>query len=75
METPTGCAFHPRCTYAMPVCREVTPSLTQLPDGRMVACHLYPDHIGSIDKSAPLPALQLATLAGEDGGTEPDFEN
>tara|TARA_B100001167_G_scaffold189354_1_gene153979 strand:- start:118 stop:1182 length:1065 start_codon:yes stop_codon:yes gene_type:complete len=74
METPSGCAFHPRCTYAMPVCREVTPSLTQLPDGRMVACHLYPDHIGNIDKSAALPALDLAAPAGEASGTELDIE-
>ncbi|MGV3650003.1 MAG: ABC transporter ATP-binding protein [Devosia sp.] len=33
---PTGCAFHPRCTHAMPVCAQVQPPLV---DG--VACHLY----------------------------------
>jgi hypothetical protein len=49
---------------------EVTPSLTQLPDGRMVACHLYPDHIGSIDKHAEIPAARLFEPETEDGGTE-----
>ncbi|MFQ6026136.1 MAG: ABC transporter ATP-binding protein [Dehalococcoidia bacterium] len=58
LETPSGCAFHPRCAYAMPVCSQDTPPLTQLPNGRWVACHLYPDHIGSIDKSTPPPAPQ-----------------
>jgi oligopeptide/dipeptide ABC transporter ATP-binding protein len=70
MDTPSGCPFHPRCVYAMPTCMEVTPSLTQLPDGRTVACHLYPDHIGSIDKHAELPAARLFEPETEDGGTE-----
>ena len=48
--------------------------MQQLPDGRMVACHLYPDHIGNIDKSAALPALDLAAPAGEASGTELDIE-
>ncbi len=37
---PPGCAFHPRCPYVMQVCREVTPPLLNLEDGRQVACHL-----------------------------------
>jgi peptide/nickel transport system ATP-binding protein len=36
----TGCAFHPRCPAAMPVCRERTPHAVA--DGlARVACHLY----------------------------------
>ena len=70
METPSGCAFHPRCIYAMPVCSQVAPSLTKLPDGREVSCHLYPDHIGSIDKSASLPGLEFTTSTIGDGGPE-----
>ena len=70
MDTPSGCAFHPRCAYAMPICREVRPSLNQLPDGRTVSCHLYPDHIGSIDKSALLAAPELPDPAAEDTGPE-----
>ena len=33
-----GCAFHPRCTQAIPLCREQIPALTDH-DGRTVACH------------------------------------
>ena len=54
-ETPAGCAFNPRCPYAMSVCTEVTPPLTQVEPDRWVACHLYPDHIASIDKGGPAP--------------------
>ncbi len=34
----TGCAFHPRCTQAISICREQIPTLSNH-DGRMVACH------------------------------------
>ncbi|HXH59406.1 ABC transporter ATP-binding protein [Iamia sp.] len=36
---PSGCAYHPRCTQAQPVCAEVRPALAAV-DGREVACHL-----------------------------------
>jgi len=50
LETPRGCAFHPRCPYAMPVCSQVIPALTEMEPQRWVACHLYPDKIQTIDK-------------------------
>jgi oligopeptide/dipeptide ABC transporter ATP-binding protein len=50
LDLPSGCAFHTRCPYAMDVCREVRPVLSQFGSGRHVACHLYPDHADSIDK-------------------------
>ena len=37
---PPGCAFHPRCPFAIPVCSEVVPELRSV-EGRNVACHLY----------------------------------
>jgi peptide/nickel transport system ATP-binding protein len=40
MSPPSGCAFHPRCPYAVARCREETPALRQAADGRLVACHL-----------------------------------
>jgi peptide/nickel transport system ATP-binding protein len=37
---PPGCAFHPRCPRAMPVCREREPPLVEIAAGRQSACHL-----------------------------------
>jgi peptide/nickel transport system ATP-binding protein len=38
-DLPSGCAYHPRCTQAAPVCREARPALT-VSGGREIACHL-----------------------------------
>jgi oligopeptide/dipeptide ABC transporter ATP-binding protein len=35
---PKGCRFHPRCTYAIPICREKEPELRYIGNGRLVAC-------------------------------------
>jgi oligopeptide transport system ATP-binding protein len=35
---PRGCAFHPRCTFAMPVCRTDHPELSTRGNGRLAAC-------------------------------------
>jgi peptide/nickel transport system ATP-binding protein len=37
---PEGCAFHPRCPYAMDVCRRETPSLQPPGAAHVNACHL-----------------------------------
>ena len=36
---PDGCAFHPRCAYAIDTCRTVKPELETGADGRSVRCH------------------------------------
>jgi oligopeptide transport system ATP-binding protein len=36
---PAGCAFHPRCQYAQPVCAQQRPELTEWDLGRLTACH------------------------------------
>lgn len=41
MDLPQGCAFAPRCPRAMPRCKEVSPSMTDMGMGHRVACHLY----------------------------------
>jgi oligopeptide/dipeptide ABC transporter ATP-binding protein len=38
---PSGCRFHTRCPFAMPICTSDEPIFQQLEDGRWVACHLY----------------------------------
>ena len=57
---PSGCPFHPRCSYAMDVCREWTPQLrTPRRDGtsdRLVSCWLH----DPVATSLSLPAA-LAT--------------
>jgi peptide/nickel transport system ATP-binding protein len=37
---PGGCAFHPRCPYAMPRCRQARPPLDPISPGRWSACYL-----------------------------------
>lgn len=41
IDPPAGCSFHPRCPFAMEVCREETPALKPTSEGHSVACHLY----------------------------------
>jgi len=36
---PPGCYFNPRCRYAVDICRQQTPALTELEPGHFVACH------------------------------------
>lgn len=36
---PQGCRFHPRCTQAIEICRQVEPPLVEH-NGRLLACHL-----------------------------------
>ncbi|HLL54477.1 MAG TPA: dipeptide ABC transporter ATP-binding protein, partial [Myxococcaceae bacterium] len=43
MNPPSGCAFHPRCPYAMERCKVEPPPLYPLPNGHTAACHLVED--------------------------------
>jgi peptide/nickel transport system ATP-binding protein len=36
---PPGCAFHPRCRYAQPVCATTAPPLAEVAPGQFAACH------------------------------------
>ncbi len=38
---PPGCAFHTRCPYVMPRCKQEVPRLMELAPGNLVACHLH----------------------------------
>ena len=40
---PSGCAFHPRCPLARPVCTAEKPPLRPDADGHAVACHVTAD--------------------------------
>jgi len=54
---PPGCRFHPRCPYAMPICREIRPLPTLQGEDHMVACHLYTEPLEVTPPAeAPAPA-------------------
>ena len=38
---PSGCHFHPRCPFRMPICSEKYPETTEAAPGHTVACHLF----------------------------------
>lgn len=41
LNPPSGCRFHPRCEYAMDICRQEKPPMIAVEGGAHVACHLY----------------------------------
>jgi peptide/nickel transport system ATP-binding protein len=41
IEPPSGCRFHPRCPFAMDVCKTQKPVLKDTGNGHLVHCHLY----------------------------------
>ena len=41
LNPPSGCAFHPRCPFAMERCSADTPLLREYQAGHATACHLY----------------------------------
>ena len=61
-DLPSGCAFHPRCPYALERCATEDPMLAPLEEGRrMVACWLHDE-----SAEAPVP-VALTRRAGETG--------
>jgi oligopeptide/dipeptide ABC transporter ATP-binding protein len=40
---PPGCAFHPRCRYAVERCRVETPMLSEVAPGHWASCHRSPE--------------------------------
>ena len=49
MNPPSGCSFHPRCPFAVDLCRIERPLQRDMGDGRVVACHLAPDVVTQTD--------------------------
>ncbi|MGC9227616.1 ABC transporter ATP-binding protein [Caldivirga sp.] len=45
---PPGCRFHPRCPYAMDICRREEPPEVEIKPGRRVKCWLYAE--GKVSK-------------------------
>jgi len=47
VDRPTGCSFHPRCPYAMDVCRIHEPRPSTVGGGQYAACWLYGEARGN----------------------------
>jgi oligopeptide/dipeptide ABC transporter ATP-binding protein len=48
---PPGCAYAPRCPYAIARCSQETPPLERLPDGRRVACWVARDRLAEAQRA------------------------
>jgi len=71
-EPPAGCPFHPRCGYAMDVCRtDMPPRFTLNGGGRSAACwlqdgtHEVPAELGSVGSGGDDPPVPPRSFAGE----------
>ncbi|HET6317626.1 MAG TPA: ABC transporter ATP-binding protein [Chloroflexota bacterium] len=53
LNKPVGCAFHPRCPFAMPRCTVVDPPLEEVRSGRFVACHLFDPDVAQNGQALP----------------------
>jgi len=41
IDPPKGCRFHPRCKYAMVICKGEKPPMIEVSPGHRVACYIY----------------------------------
>jgi len=41
LNPPPGCRFHPRCSHAMPICKEEKPPFFDIKENHQVACWLF----------------------------------
>ena len=56
IDPPSGCRFHPRCPFAMEICRTTAPSWTDAGDGHRVSCHLHTGGVTDASTWAPVAA-------------------
>ena len=53
---PSGCRFHPRCPYAMDICRRQAPPSVTVADGHVSACWLHVDASSKATNPNGVPA-------------------
>ena len=62
VDPPSGCTFHPRCSYRMPHCERVRPQPVTLSDST-VECHLYDEdaagELGEVAQDGPAASRPL----------------
>ena len=54
IDLPSGCAFHPRCPYAKPICKEQKPLLREVATAHYAECH-FAGEVG-LEAAAGVPA-------------------
>jgi peptide/nickel transport system ATP-binding protein len=57
---PTGCRFHPRCPYAMDICKSQVPPSIAVSPGHIAACWLHVDPANRQASENGLPATTSA---------------
>jgi peptide/nickel transport system ATP-binding protein len=72
LNKPAGCAFHPRCPFAMPRCTVEDPALVPVRDDRFVACHLFDSDLAQNGQSLPsLESVDVIQNGANVARTEP----
>ena len=66
---PHGCAFNPRCTFVMPICRERHPPLYRLAGGSTARCFLHDPEVRIVEGIDP--AQQVPPSLGAEGAPAP----
>ena len=61
---PSGCYFHPRCPYAVELCKTTAPAWEELEPGRFVRCHRARELTltGVVEPSVRWPGLALTVM-------------
>ncbi|MCV2393531.1 ABC transporter ATP-binding protein [Actinotalea sp. M2MS4P-6] len=69
---PPGCRFHPRCPFAVELCRTAVPPLTEVASGRRAACWGYPGDDADVPDGLARPTLgsMLDTYGARPGREE-----
>jgi len=58
---PSGCYFHPRCAYALEVCRTQAPAWEEVSHGHFVRCHRGRElHLSGVEGLASVPPQPAA---------------
>ena len=73
MHIPPGCPFHPRCVYAVDVCRsDPPPPLLEIGHARVSACHYAASLMsGELERQRHVAAADVDALT-DDEAAEPD---